>query len=194
MDVFASLVEEQKSKDGMAQLFGVILYTDKHPNIKKILRDDDYWLALHELTGESFAVFSVRPEKGRHEFPKLPPGFMGMMVKIWKEPKDNQRLIDLFEIKNTENLPLLLLFTQVDGKYLSIQFKINDLSEADAYNSTKDHLEFACNVISGIRKENYGKPDGIFAALSLQDDNRKKWKIIKDGIDLYAYIKGLLPF
>jgi len=42
MDVFSSLVEEQKSKNEVVQLFGVILYTDKHPNIKKVLRDEDY--------------------------------------------------------------------------------------------------------------------------------------------------------
>lgn len=192
MNAFASLVEEQKSKTEVAQLFGVILYTDKHPNIKKVLRDDDYWLALHELTGENFAVFSVRPEEGRYEFPKFPPGVMGMMVKIWKEPKDNQKLIDLFEIKSTESLPLLLLFTEVNGKYLSIQCKINDSSCADAYNSTKEHLEFACDVISNLSRENYGNPEGIFAALSLQNDKRNSWKIIKNGINIYAYLKGLV--
>jgi len=193
MDVFSSLVEEQKSKSEVVQLFGVILYTDKHPNIKKVLRDDDYWLALHELTGENFAVFSVRPEKGRYELPKFPPGVIGMMVKIWKEPIDNQKLLNLFEIESTEKLPLLLLFTEINGEHLSIQFKINDTSETEAYNTTKEHLEFACSVISGIKKENYGNPEGIFAALSLQNDQRQAWKIVKNGINIYAYIKGLLP-
>jgi len=193
MDAFTSLVEEQKSKNEVIQLFGVILYTDKHPNIKKMLRDDDYWLALHEITGENFAVFSVRPEQGRYEFPKFPPGFIGMMIKIWKEPKDNQSLIELFEIKSTENLPLLLLFTEINGRYLSVQLEISDSSAADAYNSTKGHLEFACNVISNIRKENYGNPEGIFAALSLQNDKRSAWRIIRNGVNIYAYIKGLLP-
>lgn len=193
MDAFASLVEEHKSKSEVIQLFGVILYTDQNPNIKKMLRDDDYWLALHEITGENFAVFSVRPEKGRYDFPEFPPGFIGMMVKIWKEPKDNQRLIELFEIKSTENLPLLLLFTEINGEYLTVQFKISDSSKVDAYNSTKDHLEFACNVISNIKKENYRNPEGIFAALSLQNDNRNTWRFIKSGINIYAYIKGLLP-
>jgi hypothetical protein len=193
MDAFDSLVEEQKSKKEVVQLFGVILYTDKHPNIKKMLRDEDYWLALHEITGENFAVFSVRPEKGRYEFPKFPPGFVGMMIQIWKEPKDNQSLVDLFEIKSTENLPLLLLFTEINGRYLSIQLRINDSSEVDAYNSTKDHLEFACNVISNIKRENYGNPEGIFASLSLQNDNKSTWQVIKNGINIYAHIKRLIP-
>jgi len=193
MDVFSSIIEEQKSKSEIAQLFGVILYTDKNPHIKKILRDDDYWQGLHELTGENFAVFSVRPEKGRYEHPKFPPGFMGLMVKIWKEPRDNQKLIDLFEIKNTEKLPLLLLFTEINGQYLSIQLEINESSENDAYNSIKEHLKFACNVISGIKKENYNNPEGIFAAASLQNDNRLAWRILKSGVNIYAFIKGLLP-
>ncbi|MDC9750952.1 hypothetical protein [Proteus mirabilis] len=157
------------------------------------MRDDDYWLALHELTGDNFAVFSVRPEKGRYEAPESKPGVLSMMVQIWKEPRENQKLIDLFEIKSTEQLPLLLLFTEIDGKYLSIQFKINDTSETDAYNSIKEHLEFACEVIARIKKENYNNPEGIFASLSLQNDHKRAWKLIKSGINLYAYIKKLLP-
>lgn len=98
----------------------VILYTDKHPNIKKILRDDDYWLAPHEITGENFAVFSVRPEKGRYESSKSSPGVMSMMFRIWKEPRENQKLIDLFEIENTSILPLLLLLLKsMENTYLS---------------------------------------------------------------------------
>jgi len=86
-----------------------------------------------------------------------------------------------------------LLFTEINGRYLSIQLEINDASENDAYNSTKEHLEFACNVMSGINIGNYDNPEGIFAALSLQNDQRRAWKFIKNGINIYTYIKGLLP-
>ncbi|MBL0611821.1 hypothetical protein JD508_16395 [Aeromonas jandaei] len=192
MDIFSSLVEEQKSKSDVIQLFGVILYTDKNPNIKKILRDDDYWLALHELTGDNFAVFSVRPERGFYKYPQLPSGIFGMMLKIWNEPSENKKLIDLFEIDSTENLPLLLLFTEVDDRYLSIKLEINDASENDAYNSTKEHLEFACKVISRIKKENYNNPEGIYAALAMEHDHKGTWKIIKNGINIYRAIKDLL--
>ncbi|MCR3937939.1 MULTISPECIES: hypothetical protein [Aeromonas] len=83
MDVLSSFVEEQKSKSDSVHLFGVIIYTNIHPNNKKVLHDDDYWQALHELTGDNLSVFSVRPAKGRYEFPRLPPGVFSMMVPIW---------------------------------------------------------------------------------------------------------------
>jgi len=192
MDVFSSLVEEQKAKSDVVQLFGVILYTDENPHIKKALRDDDYWLALDGVTGKNFAVFSVRPEKGRYEFPRFPPGFTGMMVKLWKEPADNKKLIDFFGLESTERLPLLLLFTEVNGEYLSIQFRIDDSNEVNAYQSTRSHLEFACGVISKIRKENYSDGAGLFAALSLQNDQRTFWKSIKNGVKIFSYLKGLV--
>ncbi|MHC8362437.1 hypothetical protein ACYZUA_19485 [Pseudomonas sp. LS2P72] len=190
---FKSLVEEQKSREEVVPLFGVMLYTDSHPHIKKVLRDDDYWLALHELTGNNFAVFSVRPEKGSYETPSMPRGFTGFMVKIWKEPKENKQLIELFEIENTEKLPSLLLFTEINHQYFSIQLPIDDSTENSAYHSIQEHLNFALEVISGIRKENQDNPEGIFAALSMRHNDNNTWKALKNCMNIYKKIKELLP-
>lgn len=193
MDSFRTLVEEYKGKEGVAQLFGVLLYTDQHPNIKKVLRDDDYWLSFNELTGERFCVFSVKPAKGKYETPTFPKGFIGMMVQIWKEPAENKKLIELFEIEDTKDIPMLLLFTEIKGEFLKIELKLDDSSRDAAYSSIKEQLEFSCNGLSRIKEENLNNPSGLYAALSLHQDERVKWKMLTKGVDLYSYIKSLLP-
>ena len=193
MSIFETLVQEYKSNDNVAQLFGVVLYTDEHPNLKKVLLDDDYWLALNELTGKDFAVFSIRPEKGRHSVPKFPMGSMGMMVPIWVEPKENREIIKLFELESTQKLPMLLLFTEVNGSYLSIQLPLKDSSVDVAYKTIKDQLEFSCRAISEVRRENYRNPEGLYAALSLRRDDKLKWNLLARGVGIYKYLKDLIP-
>ncbi|MVF14932.1 hypothetical protein FT643_22620 [Ketobacter sp. MCCC 1A13808] len=193
MDSFSSLVEEHRAKDGVADLFGVILFTDEHPNIKKVLRDDDYWLSLHELTGDRFCVFSVKPEKGSYEFPSFPKGTIGMMVQIWKEPSKNRKLIETFELKDTSNLPLLLLFTEVGGKHLKIELKLNDSSQDNAFNSLRDQLQFSRDSLAKVKEENVKNSEGLFAAVSMHNDHRNQWALLKKGVDIYAYIRALLP-
>lgn len=197
MDSFNSLVEEYRSRDGVADFFGVILYTDEHPNIKKILRDDDYWLSLHELTGDRFCVFSVRPRRGLYEWPSFPKGTpkgtMGMMVNIWKEPAENKKLIEAFELKDTAKLPILLLFTQVDNKYLKIELKLDDSTQESALKSLREQLRFSCDSLAQIREENLKNPEGLFAAMSMHKNQREQWNFLKKGVDIYAYIRALLP-
>jgi hypothetical protein len=193
LDSFRTLIEEYKGKEGVAQLFGVLLYTDQHPNIKKVLRDDDYWLSFNELTGDRFCVFSVKPAKGKYEFPTFPPGTIGMMVQMWKEPAENKKLIELFEIEDTKNIPMLLLFTEIKGEFLKIELKLDNSSQDTAYSSIKEQLEFSCNALSLIKEENLKNPSGLYSALSLHQDDRLKWKLLTKSVDLYAYIKRLLP-
>ena len=190
---FNAQVEEYKSKEGVAHLFGVLLFTDEHPNIKKVLRDDDYWLSFHELTGDRFCVFSAKPEKGCYGFPSLPPGILGMMVPIWKEPSMNKNLLKVFDMENTKSLPMLLLFTQVNGEYLKIELSLDDKSIESSYTSIREQLESACQAIAKINKENIDSPEGLFAALSLHQDQRVFWQRVKNSIDIYGYIKRLIP-
>jgi|TARA_R110000851_G_scaffold307733_2_gene466410 hypothetical protein len=193
LDSFSSLVEEYRSKDGVADLFGVILYTDEHPNIKKTLRDDDYWLSLHELTGNRFCVFSVKPKKGRYEWPSFPKGVIGRMVQIWEEPAENKRLIDVFELKNTTKLPILLLFTGVDNKWLKIELELDDSTQENAFSSLRKQLQFSCDSLAQIQEENIKNSEGLYAAMSMHKDHRDRWNFLKKGVDIYAYIKTLLP-
>ena len=42
-DINRTKLIADKSRYGTANLFGIIAYTDANPNIKKVLRDTDFW-------------------------------------------------------------------------------------------------------------------------------------------------------
>lgn len=192
MNPLNTLIEEYRNVDGVADIFGVILYTDEHPNIKKVLRDEDYWLSFHELTGKRFCVFSVKPKMGKFQIPSVTKGAIGFLVKIWNEPRDNEQLLDLFEIKSTEKLPLLLLFSEVDGQYYKIELNLDDSSVDTAYSSIQEQMKFVVEALSQVKEENLKNPEGLYAALSHHYDNRNSFRRIKDGLGLYNYLKSLL--
>ncbi len=193
MDVFDTLVEEQISKDGVVNLFGVMLYTDEHPNIKKVLRDDDYWNSFHEITGDSFCVFAVKPSKGYYdEPPKLPLGSTAFLTHIWREPSENKKLIEFFELRHTKIMPMLLLFTKVEGKYWKIELPLDDSNVESAHQSIREQLTNCCDAIDKISEENYKNSKGVYSAVSMSNDHVSFWKKIESGINLYEKLKGIL--
>ena len=73
-------------------IYGFIMYTSAHPYITKVLRDDDFWNALDEISGENWPIFAIRPlTKGSYGFPNVPPGYVGFMKMEWKEPNENKK-------------------------------------------------------------------------------------------------------
>lgn len=192
MDSFNSLVEEYKSRNGVANIFGVILFTNLNPNIKKVLRDEDYWQSYEEITGDRFCVFSVKPIKGEYAVSSPPEGLSAFMIPIWKEPSENKKLLKLFELEDTKNLPMLLLFTHVQGEYLKIELKLDDSTQDSAQNSIKEQLEFCVNVLSLIRKENLKNSSGLYDAIKLYNNDRLVWKILNSGVNCFSKLKSLV--
>ncbi|MHA2757961.1 hypothetical protein [Aeromonas dhakensis] len=193
MEDFENLVSELENDHSVARIFGVMLYTNSHPNIKKVMRDEDYWLAFDDITGTKFSVLSVKPTAGKYSYPSPPPGVLCQLIEIWKEPNDNLRLIEAFEIENTEKLPMLLIFTRIGKEVLKVEIELNDDSMSSAYNSIKEKLVFCANVISGIDDENLNNPEGLYASFSLQNDHRVRVNKIKNCLNLYQFIKNIFP-
>lgn len=59
--------------DGTARVFGVVLYTRAHANIKRVLDDDCYWEAFDEISGPRWNIFATRAEPGRYDYPSSQP-------------------------------------------------------------------------------------------------------------------------
>ena len=188
-----NLAKKHKPRDGDANVFGIILYTDAHPHIKKLLNDDDYWAALDEWSGPQWAVFSTRALKGEIGFPEMPREFSGYMESAWKEPRANKQLLDAFEIKSTESLPLLLVFAKdEDGSILKNEIQIPSSSVEEAYNSLRDELSNISQAIRGIDSKNLNNPLGVHSAVSLAIQNKKDWKHLKKGLSLWQWLKSVL--
>lgn len=186
-------ISRQYKESEVVEVFGVLLFTDEHPNIIKILKDNDYWRAFDELSGNKWAIFSIKPKIGTYEVPEHPPGSLGYLIPIWKEPNDNKKILETFSLENTKSLPLFLLFSEIDGDIIKLTLKINDDTEQEAYKSIKNSITLITNAVNEIKKENIKNADGVYSAMSLAVDKQKNIELFKKGISIYTWIKKIIP-
>ena len=187
--------EAYRSKEGVVDICGVIIYTDAHANVKKVLMDEVYWKALDEISGPRWAVLAVKPVPGKYEYPQMPEGNLGFMVPIWKEPRENRSLLEEFCIKSTEQLPLFICFSHDGaGQILMNSLKLDDSSIDASYASMKNHIKMTTEAIENIAEENKKDAAGVYGAVSAQIDNFKGWERIKAGVKFIDWIKKLIKF
>ncbi len=124
------------------QLLSIILYTDKHPHIKKCLRDEDYWEALNERSGLNWKIYAVKPKQGEYSFPEHKPDVMYMMSMIWDEPADNKPLIEFLGLDDTKDLPIIF-FYKLNGSEIEdeIYVKIEGRTEQEVYNDLENIID-----------------------------------------------------
>lgn len=195
MNWATKLAEHYRSKDNIANIFGIILYLDANPHIKKVLLDKDYWSALNEISGPIWAIFSIKPETGRFG-QRGPSGeTIGFLVPVWKEPAANKPIIDEFELGSTKDLPLLLIFTHDDEEnILKLTIKLDDESTQSSYNSLKNAIQTVADAVEGVLPEYRKSPYGVFNAVKMRVDYYNQMQVIKKGVNFYSWIKGLLFF
>lgn len=123
-----------------ATIFALIMFTDSHPHVIKVLDDPHYYKALDDLSGADIAVFHTKLFKGCYKMPVPPPGTLCYMVPVWEEPVQNKRLLPLFDMKDSSQLPCLVTFLFDDGVIYHSKSKIDDESEQKVFNSTREIL------------------------------------------------------
>jgi hypothetical protein len=183
-------------RDGQADLFGVIVYTDHHVHIRKLLEDDGYWRALDEWSGPRWAIFATRAAQGQFTHPPSSPGVLATFVQIWKEPIANKQLLDAFQLSSTEDLPTLVLFIeQADGGVLSRAVKIDDASRERAYESLKGVLAEISSSLDFMHDENRRIKVRAFDVASERISQHQEWQSIKNVLgvlDVIGRLKKLL--
>ncbi len=110
MSGISELVELYRQDESLVDIFGLILFTDEHANIKKVINDEDYWSAFNKLSGKRWVIFSSKQKNGSDGYPPSRPGISQFMVPIWKEPEENKALLNYLELKNSKELPLIRRF------------------------------------------------------------------------------------
>ena len=60
-------IDAFEKESTFVKVFGAIIYSDRHLHIKKLLRDEDYWRAFDEISGQRWAVFAARAIEGHEE-------------------------------------------------------------------------------------------------------------------------------
>lgn len=131
LELIKSLVDDKN----LSRIYGFILYTDKDVMVKKVLSDKLYWEELDKKSGARWPIFSVRQlTKGHDEFMPSDPNGTSFMVKKWHEPSVNMDVLNIFEIKSTEELPCFVAFIWDNNDVVqSISVNINGRTDSDVY-------------------------------------------------------------
>lgn len=162
-------IENVKANTETLRVFGLILFTDRHPHMIQTLQNDNYWNQFHEITGDKFAIFSCRPKPGRYEFSGGGggPRSIGMMMQTWREPNENKELLETFHLKSTEQLPMFIVFAQLpDDTILQCPIKLTDKSDEECHARLKTVVELLSNIANNIVFDS--KTDDVYNAFSMQ--------------------------
>lgn len=185
-----------QKKYNAANIFGFIAFTDSHANVKKVLRDEDYWHAFNE-DSPGWLVFSVKPlEKGKKRISgPSNSGLLGMMVDVWDEPNANKEFVHFFELTNTEKLPLFIIFSVIDGSIQKFSSQINDSSIDLAYNSIRGIIKDITASLNGVDPE-YRQSETIYGVIERgvkwPRDNKVSLERFMNFVDIAGKIKGLV--
>jgi hypothetical protein len=159
--MFKNIMKTAMSDEGFI-ICSVILFTNKHALVAKVLEDPIYSQALHEISGEKVAVMHAKMAQGRHELPRATQGCYSRMVPIWKEPNENLKLLQFFEIKSSEDLPCVTAFLIHDGEFIVGTCKISAKSQDETFSCLSDILSTLAKIaestsdrVEAIRKAKF---------------------------------------
>lgn len=184
-----------------SRIAGFILYTRKHANVVKVLKDEDYWTCFDEMSGPNWPIFSVRPlDPRRQQYSgRSIPGTISMMVSTLHEPNANKRVLKYFGLEESRDLPCFIVFMWDDNNQLcQIDWKIDDFSVDAAYNSIKEVIELISKAERDVLLE-YKKSTGVFRQVKTEIEGSKFrknvlriGKVCEHGISLMGSIASLV--
>jgi len=194
MNPLRPLIETVIADREQIAALGLILYTDQHPHIKRVLRDEDYWKALDEISGRKWTILSARAVVGEYIMPAPKPGTLSMMRMIWREPAANETLLHSFGLESTDSLPLFVLFTPLtNGQLLQARIHLEESSEQAAYDRLKKVVSSLTQAVSKIDMQNRGDYEAVFNALDLTVSDIKALDFLKSALSFYSWVKQKLP-
>jgi hypothetical protein len=187
-------IENFEKDPTVVKVFGAIIYSNRHPHIKKVLKDEDYWLALDEISGARWAIFAARAIEGKTEIRGGgPPGSSGLLVQVWVEPSENSKLIEYFEIDSTEK-PFFVVFTRLKkGNILKSILTLNDSSTEKTYDRLNKIIRDLTSSIEKIEKENIEDYETVFNAINMSVTHIHDMDVLKRLFNIYQWLKKIKP-
>jgi hypothetical protein len=188
LEQIKQLSEEYREK---FPLMAVVIFNASNAHLIEALRKQSYVDALDEITGDGLCVFWAGLPAGRVELPSFPPGTMGMMVPVYKEPNSNKSLYEYFEISNGQSLPILVTFTFTsEDKLLYSKHPISEGTAEDAYNSLKAVLNEKAGLIADFSKELKEDKEKMFKELGVFDSANSQLGIFNKFINMLATVRS----
>ena len=188
MNKLTPYIQKFKDDDQFAGVFGVIMFTKEHAHVRSVLENEIKWDALDEVSGDKFAIFSSRMQKGKYQISGGGPRGMGMLIQTWEEPNENKELLNLFELDNTKDLPVICFFAEVRGNIQTCSISIDNKNEDAAFDSLMNAIRDVTAALNFMPKANIHEGRCAFRVVDIAADNHKAWRVIKKG---FKFIPGI---
>jgi hypothetical protein len=178
---------EAHRAQGRALAFAFILFDRRHAHFRRMLEQDAYWEALHELSGRNLSVFSFDL---RSDVPRSPNR---LAAKEWSSIIDGSdelpadRLSEYFDGLRLDRLPCVLFF-QVDGNQVVGSFGVRVSAEGieSAYNDLSDVLNRAVSALAAVDDEHAQNAQEVYQLLVGAMDNRR---VRRRAVAIYRAVK-----
>lgn len=196
---------KQVCDNSTSKIYGFIMYTQRHSYIIKVLRDDDFWNELDEISGANWPIFSVKPRK-EVQYSRVCNNGLGnlsstrdtplcqMMTVTGSEPNYNREFLKLFSLDELIDLPCFVTFIwRNEHEIEQVIWKLSNKNEEEAFDSIREVVEIISRTESEILPE-YKKNDEVFrnvkGAIEATIYRRKTIRII----DAIKTLKEYFPF
>lgn len=156
-------------------IFGLIVYTEEHPYIIKVLRDNDYWASLNAKT-KNWILYAIKPDDDYSHLTK-------------------EYILPQLGINDSKELPLLVIVAiGLDRSFLQRSFQIDDKDENTAYRSIMEQVSIVTEAASRIIPEYRSSTNVHREAIKAIESElaTKKWKKMTDAF--VRLIKSLVGF
>ncbi|KAF0189484.1 MAG: hypothetical protein FD168_739 [Desulfobulbaceae bacterium] len=152
---------------GRALAFAFIVYDYKNPQISKILKDHDYWNALHDLSGQYLSVFYF--EKPVTKKPVYRPDISNNTFQYmtscgpFSTPQTvNDFIKNTFKIQNDFREPYVIFFQTAEYTITnSFLVKLKNEYIEKAFLELKTHINNAVSSIENVLPENKNNYESI---------------------------------
>lgn len=196
---------KQVCDNSTSKIYGFIMYTQRHSYIIKVLRDDDFWNELDEISGANWPIFSVKPRK-EVQYSRVHNNRLDslnttrdtllyqMMTITDCEPNYNREFLKLFSLDELIDLPCFVTFIwRNEHEIEQVIWKLSNKNEEEAFDSIREVVEIISRTESEILPE-YKKNDEVFrnvkGAIEATIYRKKTIRII----DAIKTLKEYFPF
>lgn len=141
-----------------SNIYGFILFSEAHPYVKKVMRDDDFWAEFNVKSGANWPIFSVKPLDNKvYFFPNnYTNGTIGMMVMTSRETAYNHQVLHFFNLNDSEkDLPCFIIFAlDENNKDIAYQriYKIKGETTDEVHHSILSIIESVAETERVIRE------------------------------------------
>lgn len=184
--------------ENRALAFAFILYDFENPQVSKILYDNEYWMALNQISGKYLTVFSLNYRRRKtNKRQRRDDTTMQMLTSIpidYNLSTGTNELIEKYFGPDIEVKYPAILFFQVDNDSIidSLLIELKEEEIQSAFLELKEYIKRAVDALKRIAPENRDNIREIFNNLELEVKNAKKMRSIKRRLKKVGDIVGLV--